>query len=617
MIHFEKNGINTIFELDGKPVLTVKGKEGYSDTFEEIEDGIFRWTRSGGAAAHMDLTIAVQYRADFYMVPGVNYNGNGFGTFCEYLGDRYQGIPWVYSWSRAAVPAMTMSQGFVGEREVACSLFGEANDNASCSICLEGRETVQKIIWPEEESPKQLNLYRYDEPYYGKERLRDTYKCYLVIEDKPAHKAGYRKAIEFAFRLGKPDRIIRKPFSMEQIWEYGIAYANTLYTEEEDGFRGFYIGLYWDGSEWRKNSTIKYEIGWGGQNALLATSLIYYSMVHPEDVQSRNRGFGVLDSWIEYCSLPIGIIHGCYDPATHRYIEACNLGAAGDEFFYASKLALELGDKKRSENYCKAAMDICNFALREQGARGEFAKCWNEDGTAAVLEGTAGAFLAIPLTKAYEVTGEEKYLISAKKALRYYMQELQNYGFSTAGALDIFSIDKESSIPLLKTALRLYKITKEQEWLDDAVMAAWYLSTWQYCATEKFEAGTTMGETGYDTYGGTLVSTVHQGMDSFANSYVPELYELYRITGEKMWYERAKAIWENGCQHLSDGTTVINGVVRPKGSQDEYYETTRQSLTGNPQPGSASGWLVAWPGAFRLEVIRKLRNIPEAEDFFR
>lgn len=33
-----------------------------------------------------------------------------------------------------------------------------------------------------------------------------------------------------------------------------------------------------------------------------------------------------------------------------------------------------------------------------------------------------------------------------------------------------------------------------------------------------------MGQTGFDTYSRTLVSTTHQGMDSFANSYAPELY---------------------------------------------------------------------------------------------
>ena len=49
---------------------------------------------------------------------------------------------------------------------------------------------------------------------------------------------------------------------------------------------------------------------------------------------------------------------------------------------------------------------------------------------------------------------------------------------------------------------------------------------------------TTLGKTGYDSFGGTLVSTVHEGMDSFALSYVPELYELGEQTGQTRWIER-------------------------------------------------------------------------------
>ncbi len=43
---------------------------------------------------------------------------------------------------------------------------------------------------------------------------------------------------------------------------------------------------------------------------------------------------------------------------------------------------------------------------------------------------------------------------------------------------------------------------------------------------------------------------------------------------------RARAIWKNGCQHISDGTLVIDGKQRPKGSQDESYTVTRQGTHG-------------------------------------
>lgn len=610
-----------IFELDKMPVLCAYKADGFNDTFNEISEGIFEWVREGKTTDHMEMKLETAFDADFWMVPGVNYNGNGFGMFCEYLGDRYQGIPWTYGWERCSVPSMTMSQGKVSfrdrERRVSVCLFSEPNDNNCCSIYREDLHIVQRIKWPEEESPRSLNIYRYDDAYYGDPVERSNFKAYLVIEADPVYMQGYRRALNFAFAKGAAGSWVK--CDEKNVWERSISFANTLYTEEPEGFCGFYIGLYSDGNTWKKNSNIKYEIGWGGQNALLANSMIRQSLLYPKDRESMKRGFAVLDSWIHFAHLPIGITHTSYDTCHTRTLESCDLGAAGMEFFEASHLADVCGEAERALKYFTAAMDICNFAIDRQEADGSLAKSWNEDGTTAVSEGTTGAFMAMPLLRAYEETGAPKWLDSARRIVLRYCRELHEKGFTTAGAQDIFSIDKESAIPLLKSSLMLYKITHEKLWLEEAEYAAWYLATWQYCSSEKFSDNTIMGRTHYDTFGGTLVSTVHQGMDSFALSYVPELYELYRATGNKIWYYRARAIWRNGCQHISDGTFQPDGAApRPVGSQDEFYETSRQSLSGkkNSLPGTPSGWLVAWPCAFRLEVLWKLKDIPEYEDFF-
>ena len=151
--------------------------------------------------------------------------------------------------------------------------------------------------------------------------------------------------------------------------------------------------------------------------------------------------------------------------------------------------------------------------------------------------------------------------------------------------------------------MAFYHEEKTSRWLEAAVKCAWYLSTWQYSHTCHFETDCLLGQTGYDSFGGTLVSTVHEGIDPFALCYIPELYALGRATNETQWIQRARAIWRNGCQHLSDGTLKIDGKIRPKGSQDESYTVTRQGKRGN-----ASQWLVAWPTSFRLEVLRKMEG---------
>lgn len=406
MISVKKVENSTVFYLGDIPVCTAMGKPGYRDDFKRMRQGVYQWIRSGEPTDRMEMVLRTAYNADYFMVPGVNYNGNGFGTFCEYLGDRYQGIPWVYGWERVSAPAMTMSQGKLAGKNIACTLFGKANDNESCSIYREGESAVHKIIWPEEESPRSLHLYRYAVPFYAASNMQSQFTAYIVIEEDPADKCGYHDALDVAFEIGQQETKAGKRLTAKQVWEYGIAYAHTLYTQEPDGFKGFYIGMHWDGKEWVKNSVIPYELGWGGQNALLANSLLRESLRNPRDTVSRDRGFAVLDSWIKHCHLPIGITHVYYDTQRERHIEACDLGSAGVEFFEAAQLAEQLNEPERALDYRKAAMEICDFALRVQNADGSFAKCWNENGETAIAEGTVGAYLVMPLLRAFEESGE-------------------------------------------------------------------------------------------------------------------------------------------------------------------------------------------------------------------
>ena len=64
---------------------------------------------------------------------------------------------------------------------------------------------------------------------------------------------------------------------------------------------------------------------------------------------------------------------------------------------------------------------------------GGIAMSWNRDGSIHTLEGTAGAFLILPLVKAFERTREEKYNIAAVRAYSYYFREFENCGYGTSG----------------------------------------------------------------------------------------------------------------------------------------------------------------------------------------
>jgi hypothetical protein len=89
---------------------------------------------------------------------------------------------------------------------------------------------------------------------------------------------------------------------------------------------------------------------------------------------------------------------------------------------------------------------------------------------------------------------------------------------------------------------------------------------------------------------------------------VGEWLRLAELTGNDAWREKALAIWTNGCQLISDGSLEINGRVRPVGGQNEAFFNCRWGFGDLPGKSRINDWLVAWPGAFRLETLRKLSD---------
>ena len=143
--------------------------------------------------------------------------------------------------------------------------------------------------------------------------------------------------------------------------------------------------------------------------------------------------------------------------------------------------------------------------------------------------------------------------------------------------------------------------------MDAAEEVAYYLATWQWHYSVCFPEDSMAKKIGYDTYGGTSVSAAHNAQDPYGLYYVPEYLELAQLTGKDIWLKRARALWYNGIQLISDGTLVIHNRVRPAGSQDESVRHTRW---GRPDKRIfvSSEWLVNWPGTFRQVALDRIES---------
>ena len=631
---------------DGEHIVVTKGQtvarvlscEGAHDSFVRLSEYAFLWKRKTSLPMiHMRMELVCASLPTFWMVPSVSYNGNGWGSTPEYVGDRAEdGTPWSFAWHRVTIPSCTFSATPTGS----VALMAEAGEDTACSLYRDGEVQKHVIIYPEQEKPKTLQRHFWGDAYQGEGKERDEFTAIILAYPAEDKAIRYDRLLDFAWRYyGHP---IEVPMPPERIYELGITYTRYLYQKMPDGFSGFVSGAQWFRGNWtyQKNNG-RFGLSWVGQSVSMANAMIYHYL-QTGDRESLDMGIGALDAWLKYGRRECGLLDSLIDYGDWRKLEyppdyqpdpwklgeaqyedhkaygkrkfkrdsnglieltidACNNGGAAENYFEAYDLARKAGIDR--PEYLEAAYGILDFALSQQNEDGRYGKSWRNDGTLISGDGTIGCFLVLPMLEAYKRSGEKKYYDSAVSAFDYYYSSLESDGFTTAGALDTYCIDKESASPLLRDSLALYDITGDEKYIAASENIAYYLCTWLMHYTIEYPRESVLGKMGYDTFGSTSVSTAHQALDQYALRDVISFLHLYEITGNIQWKEKALTFYANACQCISDGTMYINGRVRPAGSQDEAIFHTRWGRHGVP-PFMPSQWLPAWPTAFRLEILR-------------
>lgn len=605
------NSFRTSHYPYGEQVLTIPVPEGCQDSFEIINEKAFYWKRKTDApVSKMKLTMKAAYEPRYFQIPAVNYNGNGWGSGAQYSGYGVNGEPWAYAWHRTSIPACTYSES----DKYAVALFGQEQGGMSCSIYPEGEELVQELIWPEIEAPKVLFKRSWEASYYGTMEPTNEFTGIVMLMHAGKPRERVHDLLDFAWDFFYREVEMQK--TPERVRQLDLLFFRQLWSQKYNGLVGFATGLNWDDqSNLFIQQSQNFHIGWVGQNGIKSCALLKQYM-EEGDEDARDKAISVLDSWDKYAFLPNGLMFVKLIERPERLdstlngdipmdIDTGNLGTAAVYFFCAADLCKEAGIDRPS--YEKRAFGICDFFVNAQQESGEFAKTYFLDGSIDSAHGSIGATATLPLFVAYERTGDKKYFDAAMKGLDFYLGEFEKGGFTTAGAIDSYCIDKESGAPMLRASLKAYELTGEQRYLEMAEEVAYYLATWQYHYSVAFPEGSMTKELNVDTYGSTAVSAAHNALDHYGLWWVPDYLKLAELTGKKMWRERARALWYNGTQLISDGTMVVKGRVRPAGCQDESIRHTRW---GRPDHRYfiVSEWCTAWQGAFRYMALDTLDN---------
>ena len=591
----------------------------YSDKVEYIDDNTLKVTRTFTAQAEMDsVRLALDFRHDgrclSAMIPSVSYGGNDWGRGYEPKGFMTDGVWHTYSYRRTPVPGATYSES----KDFSVAMWGVVPDREedafSCSLMPDETYITHSLIYPEEERPfTYSNRDAYSDAYARRFAMRKgdsrTIEAYIHVSVKEDD--GYLPAsfLDKAWELA--EKKYAEVISPEKIWEYGVRYAKEYLWAEEKEYKGFSIGLVPnEDGQWKQRPFGKYEIGWCGQNASFANSLLV-DYIRNGDKTSLDKAVLTLDTWTSQVliygnGLYVTHYDNIFDSKEKPVSDACNLGTAAYNFFEAIGLLEQCGQTELVGRLKKTALGICDFVKADQQPSGVYGRGWYPDGECYVREGTVGAFMIAPMIRAYYATSDNSYLESAEKAFDYYYGEFEKLGYTTAGALDTWCIDKESSMPILRSALMLYEATGDRSYIDKAEDVSYYLSTWLWHYKADYAPECDAARYGYNTFGATSVSTQHHHLDVYAVMWVAEWLKLAELSGNDMWREKALAVWTNSCQFVSDGTLEINGRIRSVGSQNEaFFEC---NWGGYPENRRINDWLVAWPGAFRLETLRTLSD---------
>lgn len=206
-----------VIAVNGTAVAKVLPCPNAEDQFTPIESGVWKWTRrTEKPTDRMRMELVLLGKVDFTMVPGVSYNGNGWGDIPEYLGDRdADGTPWSWAYHRTMIPSCTYSEN----GQVSLSLMAEANSNSACSLYAveEGRKHV--VIFPEEEKPRTLQRHFWGKPFQGS--MEPQFEFTAIIQAVPGDgsRHRYKGLLDFAWRYyGHPLKAPRKAEELHRSW---------------------------------------------------------------------------------------------------------------------------------------------------------------------------------------------------------------------------------------------------------------------------------------------------------------------------------------------------------------------------------------------------------------
>ena len=437
----------------------------------------------------------------WWMIPATKYNSIDRNVSVQKRGDKPSQQYGIYSWQRTSIQGLTYTEG----KTYAVATWSDG-DCAATLLPPKG-QALHCLMWPEMDNPVG-NGFELEEDEAGfptGPRSWEVGDYNFAPKDHVTMKKGEKKVIRMYVYTSsaQPNHAAMSSF-LRSAWN--LAKAPSLPKV--------------DSKKLWKTSIERLETvpSTGIESVGVAGVLLQEYLLH-KDNTALSKALGLLDEALE---------------ADWRTMPGRKLADMAVGLLRADALVIKSG--KPRPQYKGRALEICKHIVEEQYRDGVWEK--------------VGSYYLPALLSAYEETKDEKFLSAAQKGYEPYMEALRGNEERWWWG----PIDRDSAFPLLQAALRLYKHTGEDTFLQDAVLASCFLSTWLWHYDVDWPIVGLPSGSKCHTFGLSRPSTDCPQFDTEACRWVPEWMELSELTGDSQWQDKARIIWKSSAQVASQTT---------------------------------------------------------------
>ena len=275
----------------------------------------------------------------------------------------------------------------------------------------------------------------------------------------------------------------------------------------------------------------------------------------------------------------------------------------GQSIYYilSSYSVLPQDIKSQKQNWIDRCSGILDKALQSQKSTGEFPASFNpEDGSPGNIVGFGGCWFLPALLKAYETTGDKKYLYAVQKAEPFYfdwLKTLEVWGtpIDAEGAVEC-----EGNLPLVMAEHLLHKYTGDPFYLDHLKFAVQYDLTWKWAYNTYLE-NPPLSELNWKSLGGNSASTCNIHLHPMSSMILGDLLYLYKVTGDDYYYHRYEDAVNFGLQCINT-EKIEYGFGKAGWGTEQFFHTDALQGQGPPDGGIWTRYL-PWATAVVLKGI--------------